>query len=160
MRTPSARLRFVRPAVATAFVTAALVAIPAAAHAAPTPPDIVPALSGYSDFWVPDSRVSPTVQQGTVVNPDVLAYDDELAVWINNNATTSQQFKALQDAEYNNTGTAFDQSITVGTGLGATLGSIYIDGRNNGSLPLTSADEDQLYQTAPSGCHASATRSG
>lgn len=139
MRMPSGRSRFARPLAATAFVTAALVAIPAAAHAAPTPPDIVPALSGYSAFWVPDSRVSPTVQQGTVENPDVMAYDDELAVWINRSATDAQRFTALQDAEYDNTGTAYDQSITVGTGLGATLGALYIAGRNDGSLPLTSA---------------------
>ncbi|WP_378144151.1 phosphatase PAP2 family protein [Cnuibacter sp. UC19_7] len=139
MRMPSVRSRFARPFAATAFITAALVAVPAAAHAAPTPPDVIPALSGYNAFWTPDSRVSPTVQQGTVDNPDVMAYDDELAVWINRSATGAQQFKALQDAEYDNTGTAYDQSITVGTGLGTTLGALYIAGRNDGSLPLTSA---------------------
>lgn len=68
MRMPSVRSRFARPLVATAFVTAALVAVPAAAHAAPTPPDVIPALTGYNAFWTPDSRVSPTVQQGTVEN--------------------------------------------------------------------------------------------
>ena len=102
-----------------------------------TPPDLLPLLSGYSAIWKADAG---NTLHGTVVNAKTLERDDRLAVWINRNATASQRLLALQDAEYQNaTSTAYDQSVTVGTGLGSSLGTLYIAGRNSGALPLTSA---------------------
>lgn len=122
---------------------ALLVGTPAAANAAApypsdaTPPDLAPLLSGYSAIW---KAYPGNTLHGTVVNAQALKSDDYLAVWINRNATASERFLALQDAEYQNTtNTAYDQSVTVSTGLGSKLGPLYVQGRTSGALPLTSA---------------------
>lgn len=122
---------------------ALLVGTPTAANAAPpypsdaTPPDLLRLLSGYSAIWKADPG---NTLHGTVVNAKTLERDDALAVWINGNATASERFLALQDAEYQNTtNTAYDQSVTVSTGLGSKLGPLYVRGRTSGALPLTSA---------------------
>ncbi len=128
-------------AVVTAGVVAALV-LPTAAHAAPpypsdsTPPDLIQLLNGYRDYWTPSGAND---LKGVVKDPTVLAHDDELAVWINQHATKAEQFLALQDSEYQNTPTQYDQSITISTGLGSVLGPLYVQGRISGSLPLTTA---------------------
>jgi len=130
-----------RIAIAGALVVAGTAA-PLSANAASYPsdsakPDLVALLSGYRDFWTPSGQGDFS---GTVVNPTVLAYNDRLTVWINNNATAAQQFRALQDSEYNNNAkTAYDQSFTVSGGLGSSLGAIYVNGLNSGALPLTQA---------------------
>ena len=127
-------------AVVAATVTA--LSVPTAASAAApypsdsTPPDLVPLLSGFSDFWQSDGLKD---LHGTVVDPAVLARNDELVTWINNNATPEQQFKALQDSEYQQDGLTYDQSVTIATGLGSVLGPLYSEGRQNGSLPLMDA---------------------
>jgi membrane-associated phospholipid phosphatase len=128
---------------AAAVATAFLVALPLAANAAPpypsdvTPPDLTTLLKGYNSFWVSDGLND---LHGTVKDAAVLERDDALAVWINRHATKSEQFKALQDSEYENTtNTAYDQSLTVSTGLGSLLSSLYVKGRNSGALPLTTA---------------------
>jgi membrane-associated phospholipid phosphatase len=140
-------------AVAVAGLALALVA-PMAAQAAPaafpsdTPPDLVPVLAGYGNLWATSAGYLPNPPAanatthdfaGTVKDTATLQHDDQLTVWINNHATSDQQFKALQDAEYNYTTTDYDQSITISTALGSVLGPIYVTGRNNGSLPKTSA---------------------
>jgi membrane-associated phospholipid phosphatase len=125
-----------------AFVAAFALAAPAAASAAApypsdTPPNLVPLLAGYNAYWVSDGSND---LHGTVKDPAVLERDDALAVWINQHATKSEQFLAMQDSEYENaTNTAYDQSLTVATGLGSLLSAAYIRGRNSGALPLTTA---------------------
>ena len=102
-----------------------------------TPPDLIPLLAGYSSFWVTNGT---NTLHGTVLAPQVLSHDDRLAVWINRHATAAERFKALQDSSYqNDAGTAYDQSVTISTGLGSVLGPLYVRGRNSGDLPLTSA---------------------
>ena len=92
-----------------AALTAALFASGPAALAAPpyrsdTSPDLVPLLAGYDAIWKSDGLND---LRGIVVDPDVLARDDELAVWINQHATDTERFLALQDSEYqNSSGTA------------------------------------------------------
>ena len=140
-RTPTSRSRGRLLGIA-AFVAALAVAVPSAASAAApypsdTPPNLVPLLAGYDAYWVSDGTND---LHGTVKNPAVLERDDALAVWINQHATKSEQFLALQDAEYENaTNTAYDQSLTVSTGLGSLLSAAYVKGRNSGALPLTTA---------------------
>jgi membrane-associated phospholipid phosphatase len=130
-----------------ALTSAALViTVPGAANAADNaeaapsatkPPNLGPALSGYSAFWASNGKND---LHGKVKNKKVLARNDQLAVWINRNASKGQQFKALQDSTYQNeAGTAYDQSLTISTGLGSILGPLYVKGRNSGALPLTSA---------------------
>jgi hypothetical protein len=64
------------------------------------------------------------------VNAATLKRNDQLAVWINNNATKTQRFHAMQDSEYNNTtNTAYDQSLTISTALGSILGPLYVERR-------------------------------
>ena len=100
-------------------------------------PDLIPLLAGYNDFWI---SAGTNNLHGSIVDSATLSRDDRLAAWINQYATKKQEFKALQDSEYQNaTGTAYDQSITVSTGLGAVLGPLYVKGRNSGALPLTTA---------------------
>jgi hypothetical protein len=71
------------------------------------------------------------------VNAATLKRNDQLAVWINNNATKTQRFHAMQDSEYNNTtNTAYDQSLTISTALGSILGPLYVKGTESGKLPL------------------------
>lgn len=122
---------------------AIVVSTPLAANAAApypsdsTPPDLIPLLAGYSAIWKSDGQND---LHGTIQNARALRRDDDLAVWINKHATKSEQFLALQDSEYQNaTNTAYDQSITVSTGLGSLLGPLYVKGRTSGALPLTTA---------------------
>ena len=129
--------------VAAAFVAAAAVGMPVAANAAApypsdsTPPDLISILSGYNQVWTSDGLND---LHGTVKNARVLESDDALTVWINQHATKSEKFLAMQDSEYQNaTNTAYDQSLTVSTGLGSLLSKLYVQGRSSGALPLTSA---------------------
>ncbi len=102
-----------------------------------TPPNLIVALGGYSQFWTASGRGD---LHGTVDDAAVLRRDDELAVWINQNATSAEQFQALRDAQYDGgDGGAYDQSLTISTGLGSVLGPAYVKGRLSGALPLTSA---------------------
>lgn len=99
------------------------------------PPQSVPILSGFSEFW--DLETSgPT----PVLNGPVLQHNDEIVVWINNHATTQQQFTALQTAVFDGPSPdSYDQSITLAPGFGSVLAPLYVQGRQNGSLPLTTA---------------------
>lgn len=102
-----------------------------------TAPNLIPLLSGFSMFWHSDGSNN---LHGTVLNAKTLEFNDELAVWINNNATKTQQFHALQDSEYNNaTDTAYDESLTISTALGSVLGPLYVKGTESGKLPLVQA---------------------
>jgi membrane-associated phospholipid phosphatase len=133
-----------RAGVAVLAAATLVLAVPATAHAATTtypsdstPPNLVKLLAGYNNYWI---SAGTNDLHGTVVNSKVLSRDDQLTVWINRNATKAQQFKALQDAEYQTTdNTAYDQSYTVSTGLGSELSALYVKGRNSGALPLTTA---------------------
>lgn len=125
-----------------AIATSLVIGNPLVANAATypsdsTPPDLVSLLSGYDSFW---KSSGANDLHGTVVSGATLAQNDQLTSWINQNASKAQQFTALQDAEYNNaTNTAYDQSFTVSQGLGDVLEKLYVQGRTNGDLPLTSA---------------------
>ncbi|PWJ27305.1 PAP2 superfamily protein [Branchiibius hedensis] len=102
-----------------------------------TKPDILPALSGFNTLWQ-SSGVNDL--HGTVLDSRTLQWNDRLASWINQNATKSQQFRALQNAAYlNSDGTGYDQSLTIADGLGSSLGAFYVKGRETGALPLASA---------------------
>lgn len=138
--------RMHRPAICGATVAVTAVALvlgtPLVADAATFPsdtakPDLVSLLSGYDQYW---RSSGANDLHGTVLGAATLAENDERTSWINQHATKAQQLKALQDAEYqNSTNTAYDQSMTVSQGLGRTLEKIYVDGRNSGALPLTTA---------------------
>uniref|UniRef100_A0A942SZ24 Phosphatase PAP2 family protein n=1 Tax=Neobacillus citreus TaxID=2833578 RepID=A0A942SZ24_9BACI len=131
-----------RGVTVAAVATALVVGSPLVANAAGDPsdtakPDLVSLLNGYDQYW---ESSGTNDLHGTVRDAATLAKNDELTSWINQHATGSQQRKALQDAEYQNaTNTAYDQSMTVSQGLGDALEKIYVQGRNDGSLPLTSA---------------------
>ena len=143
-RSSSGTSRLARRAAGPAVVAVALVAaIPSAASAAPprpsasTPPNLVKLLNGESKLWKSDGKND---LHGTVLSASTLKRNDKLVVWINNHATRSQQFRALQDAEYSNgTKTGYDQSLTISTALGSVLGPIYVRGTETGKLPLTRA---------------------
>ena len=110
---------------------------PLGASRSTTPPNLIVLLSGYSAYWTASGRGD---LHGTVDDAAVLRRDDELAVWINQNATGAERFQALQDAQYDGgDGGAFDQSLTVSTGLGSIVGAAYVRGRLSGALPLTGA---------------------
>ena len=125
-----------------AFTAAILLAAPVASASATTypsdstPPDLTSLLSGFNNYWTSDGSND---LHGTVNNASVLQYNDKLAVWINQNATAAEKFKALQDNEYQVSNATYDQSLTVSTGLGSLLSSIYVKGYNSGALPLTVA---------------------
>lgn len=126
-----------------ALTTAILIAAPVAtASATPTypsdatPPDLISLLAGFDHYWTSDGSND---LHGTVNNASVLAYNDKLAVWINQNATQAEKFKALQDNEYQVGNATYDQSLTVSTGLGSLLSRVYVTGYNSGALPLTVA---------------------
>ena len=125
-------------AAATALVFGSpLVANAASYPSDATKPDLVSLLNGYDRYW---TSTGTNDLHGTVLDPGTLAKNDELTSWINQHATKAQQLKALQDSEYQNaTNTAYDQSSTVSQGLGDTLEKIYLEGRETGALPLTSA---------------------
>lgn len=155
---PQGSSRSRRLGVVALTIVALAVATPAAANAAtgttattgsagaaPSPsfrsdtakPNLTAALNGYLKFWKPSGKNN---LHGKVLNKKVAARDDQLAVWINRNASKAEQFKALQDSTYQNAdGTAYDESITVSTGLGSIIGPLYVKGRNSGALPKTSA---------------------
>jgi hypothetical protein len=139
------RLPRLSATIAIPLATVALLALSAplaATAAAPYPsdtakPDLPSLLAGYTSLWQSDGVND---LHGTVGDASTLARNDDLAVWINAHATPAQQFLALQDAEYQTTGnTSYDQSITISTALGSVLAPIYVAGRQNGSLPLTTA---------------------
>ena len=115
-------------------------ALPASASDDPAArPDLVALLAGYSRFWAPTSPADHPLH-GIVRDARVLRWDDELTVWINRHATETQRFRALQDAEYQpGVGGAYDQSVTISTGLGSVLGPLYVAGYQGGRLPLTVA---------------------
>jgi len=125
-------------AIATSLVVGNPLAASAATHPSDTtPPDLVSLLSGYDSFWHSSGEND---LHGTVVGPAALAQNDALTSWINQHATPAQQFRALQDSEYENTtNTSYDQSSTVSQGLGDVLEKAYVQGRATGALPLTSA---------------------
>ena len=126
---------FVAPALFLALVCLLIGVLAPAAEATnsypsdSTKPNLTTLLEGMNQLW--ESTGSNNLH-GTVKNAAVLAHNDELAVWINNHATTAQQLKALQDANYTTYQVASD-------GLGATLGPIYLKGLQTGALPLTNA---------------------
>jgi membrane-associated phospholipid phosphatase len=102
-----------------------------------TPPDLRALLAGYGELWASDGQND---LHGRVLDAQVLERDDALTVWINQHATRAERFRALQDSEYQNAaGTTYDQSLTVSTGLGSLLSRLYVQGRESGALPLTSA---------------------
>lgn len=127
--------------VAVAVSTAIGLAVPSTASAATSypsdnqQPNLVTLLRGYNQVWQSDGKND---LHGTVLNSKVLSRNDKLTVWINNNATAGQRFRALQNAEYDN-GSSYDQSITIADALGSVLAPIYVKGRESGALPLTSA---------------------
>lgn len=132
----------VRGVTVATVATALVLGSPLAAQAATYPsdstePDLVSLLSGYDQYWTSSGKND---LHGTVDDPATLAKNDQLTSWINQHATTAQQFRALQDAEYDNaTNTAYDQSFTVSQGLGETLSKLFVQGRNDGDLPLVDA---------------------
>ncbi|WP_217640884.1 phosphatase PAP2 family protein [Curtobacterium sp. MCBA15_001] len=124
-----------------AIATSLVIGNPFTANAADYPstttkPDLVSLLNGYDSFW---KSSGSNDLHGTVVSGATLAQNDQLTSWINQNATPAQQFTALQDSEYKNAPTGYDQSSTVGQGLGDALEKIYLQGRQSGALPLTEA---------------------
>ncbi|MFT8636627.1 MAG: phosphatase PAP2 family protein [Pseudoclavibacter sp.] len=137
-------------AVAGALLVVGSPALPAAAATSAsypsdtTAPNLTTLLSGYYDYWQPETDASGASRNslhGTVTDTgkSVLARNDELASWINQHATASQRFRALQNAQYKNDPTQYDQSQSIADGLGAVLGGIYAEGRRDGKLPLTDA---------------------
>lgn len=123
--------------VATLALPSAAVA--AAAYPSDTAkPGPIALLQSYGSYWASASTPAAPFA-GAVANPAVMSRDDQLVVWINQHATAAQQFLALQDSLYDDSGKAYDQSITVGTGLGSVLGAAYIAGRISGALPKTTA---------------------
>ena len=99
-------------------------------------PDLKAALAAFELRWDSSGRDD---LHGRVKDAGVLAWNDRLTSWINTNATAAQRFRALQDAEYRaSNGTGYDQSLTIGDGLGRSLGALYVEGRLTGKLPLTS----------------------
>jgi membrane-associated phospholipid phosphatase len=142
-RSSSGKARWARRTLGTTVAVALVVAAPAVASAASphpgaaTPPNLVPLLAGFSHLWKSDGQND---LHGTVLNAAALKHNDKLVVWINNHATATQRFHALQDSEYNNAGrTAYDQSLTISTGLGSILGPLYVKGTESGALPLAQA---------------------
>lgn len=131
-----------RGVTVAAVATALVVGSPLAAQAATYPsdstkPDLVSLLNGYDQYWTSTGKND---LHGTVNDPATLATNDRLTSWINQHATKAQQFTALQDAEYDNaTNTAYDQSFTVSEGLGDALSKLFVQGRNDGDLPLVNA---------------------
>lgn len=122
------------PAAASATATTPVTS--ASTDPADTPaPQGVPILSGFSDFWNPQTSGSTPV-----LNPAVLRHNDQIVVWINNNASAAQQFAALQTAVFDGASPdSYDQSITLAPAWGSVLAPLYVAGRQSGALPLTTA---------------------
>ncbi|MFT4294924.1 MAG: phosphatase PAP2 family protein [Micropruina sp.] len=100
------------------------------------PKDLAAVLGGFKQLWLSSGKDD---LHGTVKDAATLQWNDRLASWINQNATPAQQLRALQDAQYAGAdGSGYDQSVTVADGLGQKLGALYLAGRRNGQLPLTS----------------------
>lgn len=137
------RSHLARAAAALAATTAfALVASAGTASAASYAsdshkPDLLSVLSEFNGYW----KSSGTNDlHGTVLNTSVLQWNDRVTSWINQNATAAQQFRALQNSAYlGSDGSGYDQSITIGDGLGSILGVDYVKGRVTKALPLTTA---------------------
>ncbi|MFT4216334.1 MAG: phosphatase PAP2 family protein [Micropruina sp.] len=129
------------PAALATVTALALVAPPAPAQAASyasdqDKPDLTTLLVGYGELW---RSTSAKKLKGKVRDASQLAWNDRMASWINQHATPAQQFRALQDAEYLNADrSGYDQSLTISDSLGKRLGKLYVQGRINGKLPLTS----------------------
>ncbi len=84
-----------------------------------------------------------------MLDAKTLEREDRIASWINQHATAAQRFRALQDSEYETTtNTTYDQSITVAAALGSILGPACVQGRQDGSLPLTVAPINSSTGTA------------
>ena len=138
------RSRRVHRVLGAAVAAAALLgAVPAVASAAP-PARASPPRRAWCRCLAASassgSRTAGTTCTARCWTPRTLAYNDMLAVWINNHATRTQQFRALQDSEYNNAAsTAYDESLTISTALGSVLGRLYVKGTERGQLPLTQA---------------------
>ncbi len=130
----------------TSTSTSTTVQAPTPVPAGSVQPDLTGLLSGFRAFWSPDPT---TPLHGTVVGPETLAHNDEVAVWINNHATPAQRFTALQTSEYGSTTATYDPSLTLAPGLGSVLAPLYLAARRDGSLPLTGALLDS--QTGSSG---------
>jgi LPXTG-motif cell wall-anchored protein len=137
MKTPI-RSRLAQTLVVALTAATVAIATPLAAHAAypsdDTRPDSLDVLGGYDAIWQSDGQHT---MDGTVVDAATAAANDELTVWVNQNATTDQQLRALQDANY-------DAALLVGTGLGSVLQPLYIQAMRNGRLPLTRALMDSM----------------
>ncbi len=102
-----------------------------------TPPNLVTLLGGFNQLW---QSGGTNDFRGKVLDAKTLQTNDQLAVWINNSATATQRFRALQDSVYNDaTNAAYDESLTISTGLGSILGPLYVKGTESGALPLTQA---------------------
>ncbi|MGC3993184.1 MAG: phosphatase PAP2 family protein [Propionicimonas sp.] len=127
-------------AAATLALLATSGAVPAQAatySSDSTKPNLVAGLSGYSDLW---QSSGTNDLHGTVKNAAELQWNDRLTSWINQHATSDQQFRALQNSAYLASDlSGYDQSISIADGLGKNLGSLYVQGRISGALPLTSA---------------------
>jgi membrane-associated phospholipid phosphatase len=142
MRKPLRRRYLVAPVAVAASTALVVLGTPLSATAAGYPsdttaPNLVPLLSGFNAYWTSDGAND---LHGTPLNKSVLQRNDALTVWINNNATKAEQFKAMQDSEYETTdNSTYDQSYTIADALGSTLSKLYVQGRQSGALPLTSA---------------------
>ncbi len=100
------------------------------------PSNLSAAFSGFGQLWLSSGKND---LRGTVKNDTQLEWNDRLSSWINQNATPVQKFRALQDAQYARAdGSGYDHSMTIADGLGRELGALYVAGRHNGKLPLTS----------------------
>lgn len=98
-------------------------------------PKLAAALVGYSSVWKSSGKND---LHGKVKNATVLRWNDRVVSWVNQHATPKQQFRALQDAQYQaSDGSGYDQSLTIADGLGERLGALYLEGRRTGKLPLT-----------------------
>lgn len=99
-------------------------------------PDLTGSLSGFASRWKPSGKHD---LHGSVKDAGSLQWNDRVTSWTNQNATAAQQFRALQNAKYlSSDGSGYDQSISIADGLGKQLGALYVRGRINGKLPLTS----------------------
>ena len=76
-----------------------------------TKPDLSAALAAFNYRWRASGKADLS---GTVKDVVTLAWNDRVASWVNQNATSAQRFRALQDAEYRSAdGSGYDQSITI-----------------------------------------------
>lgn len=136
-RLPLAKGLFAAATAVALLASSAATSAQAVTYTSDTRPDLVPALSGYTDLWQPSGLND---LHGTVKDAATLQWNDRLASWINQHATANQKFRALQNAAYlASDGSGYDQSITIADGLGKNLGAIYAQGRIDGSLPKTTA---------------------